>query len=209
MEKHVYIVRHGETEYNRKGIIQGKGVDSSLNETGKLQAAAFYRHHQSADFQLVMTSTLKRTWETMKPFIDSGLPWERFSDINEIDWGIHEGKASSPEMHAEYKKITTAWSDGDYHAGVEGGETAAQMGERLSRFVEVLLKRPEDKILVCSHGRAMRALICLLKQQPLRVMNNYKHSNTGLYQMAHGQGNIHFLLENDLSHLSQDQKILI
>lgn len=209
MEKHVYIVRHGETEYNRRGIIQGKGVDSSLNETGKTQAAAFYRHHQDAGFQLVMTSTLKRTRETMQPFIDSGLPWKQFAEINEIDWGIHEGKASTPAMHAEYKQIITAWSNGDYHAGVEKGETAAQMAERLAQFVELLLKRPEDKILVCSHGRAMRGLICLLKQQPLKMMNNYRHSNTGLYQMTHGQGRVNFLLENDLSHLNQDQKISI
>ncbi|MFM8374363.1 MAG: histidine phosphatase family protein, partial [Bacteroidota bacterium] len=38
---HVYFIRHGETDFNRQGIIQGRGVDSDLNETGRQQARAF------------------------------------------------------------------------------------------------------------------------------------------------------------------------
>ena len=40
--KEIYIIRHGETELNRLGIVQGRGVDSDLNDTGRAQAEAFY-----------------------------------------------------------------------------------------------------------------------------------------------------------------------
>ena len=40
--KHIYLVRHGQTDFNLKGIVQGSGVDASINETGLKQAQAFY-----------------------------------------------------------------------------------------------------------------------------------------------------------------------
>ena len=43
--KQLYIIRHGETELNRLGIVQGRGVDASLNETGITQAEAFFQKY--------------------------------------------------------------------------------------------------------------------------------------------------------------------
>lgn len=40
--KDIYLIRHGETEYNRKGVVQGSGIDADLNELGQKQAAAFF-----------------------------------------------------------------------------------------------------------------------------------------------------------------------
>ncbi len=208
MSKTVYIVRHGETDYNRMGIVQGSGVDTSLNDTGRLQAQAFYQHYQQTGFEVVLTSTLRRTHETMSPFIEQGLPWEQYSEINEICWGEHEGKKSSPEMHLQYKEMIEAWEAGQLDAKLKGAESAADLQARLSAFVEALSRRPEERILVCSHGRAMRALMCLLRNQSLQLMNTYKHANTGLYKAAYEQDTYRFLLQNDTSHLSQlDLKI--
>ncbi len=201
MDKHVFIVRHGETEFNRLGIVQGSGVDASLNETGRLQTQAFYDHYHAHPFDLVLTSTLKRTQETMQPFIAAGLPWEQHATINEICWGKHEGQKSTPEMHKQYKEVTEAWEQGHLDARLEGAESAEDMRARLSEFVRHLNERPEANILVCSHGRAMRALMCLLREQPLQQMNTYKHANTGLYKAAYQQQRYTFLLENDLRHL--------
>lgn len=202
MDKHVYIIRHGQTEFNRLGVVQGAGVDSSLNEVGKLQARAFYKHYHDAGFDTVLTSTLKRTHETMAHFIDQGLPWEQFSEINEISWGAHEGQKSTPDMHLQYKEVTEAWEAGDFDARLEGAESAREMGDRLLRFVDMLNQRPEERILVCSHGRAMRALMCILSGQSLREMNTFKHHNTGLYKAAYQSQQYTFLLENDIAHLA-------
>ncbi|MEQ8704989.1 MAG: histidine phosphatase family protein [Phaeodactylibacter sp.] len=201
MNKHVYIVRHGQTEFNRLGIVQGSGVDSSLNEVGKMQARAFYEHYRSVGFDAILTSTLRRTHETMAHFIKDELPWEQFAEINEISWGTHEGKTSTPDMHLQYKEVTEAWNAGDFDARLEGAESAREMGDRLSRFVDLLSQRPEERILVCSHGRAMRALMCLLSGKSLQEMNTFKHHNTGLYKAAYQEQQYTFLLENDIAHL--------
>jgi probable phosphoglycerate mutase len=42
-QKTIYLIRHGETDYNRRGVVQGSGVDSDLNEMGQAQATAFFR----------------------------------------------------------------------------------------------------------------------------------------------------------------------
>ena len=50
MPKEIYIIRHGETDYNRQGIVQGQGVDTSLNDLGRRQASAFFEHYRHIDF---------------------------------------------------------------------------------------------------------------------------------------------------------------
>lgn len=53
MVKDIYIVRHGQTDYNLKGIVQGSGVDASLNDTGREQAAAFHKAYGNYPFDRV------------------------------------------------------------------------------------------------------------------------------------------------------------
>lgn len=201
MKKSIYIVRHGETDFNRQGIVQGSGVNSSLNELGRQQARAFYEFYKEEPFEVVLTSKLRRTHETMQHFIEGGLPWEQFAEINEMNWGHHEGKPSTPEMHDEYKLVKEAWGQGDYDQKLGGGESAAELGARLSRFILHLQQRPESNLLICSHGRAMCALVTLLQQLPLREMNGFTHHNTGLWKTQYDGMIFQFELENDTRHL--------
>ncbi|MBE7179132.1 MAG: histidine phosphatase family protein, partial [Mucilaginibacter polytrichastri] len=71
--KTLYIIRHGETELNKKGIVQGRGINASLNETGKRQAREFFEAYQDVPFDRIYTSTLQRTHQTVQHFIDKGL----------------------------------------------------------------------------------------------------------------------------------------
>jgi probable phosphoglycerate mutase len=199
--KIIYIVRHGETEYNRKGIIQGSGVNSELNDTGRQQARAFYEHYRQVPFEAVLTSKLIRTHQTVKHFIDDGLPWEQFGEINEMNWGIHEGKVSTPEMVEEYRSIKEQWSLGAYDVRIRGGESAAELADRLHLFRDHLKQRPESCLLVCSHGRAMSALMSILRQEELKLMNRYIHANTGLWKTHYQENIFRFEVENDTTHL--------
>lgn len=200
--KTIYFVRHGQTDFNKLFIVQGSGVDSDLNEKGRAQAASFFKAYREVNFDVVITSKLVRTHQTMEHFIEMGLPWEQFEEINEMSWGIHEGKKGSPEMKADYKNMIEQWNKGNYDIGIPGGETAAQLGQRINRFIDHLQERREETILVCSHGRAMRCLMSQLKREPLYTMEQYQHSNTGLYKIAYNKPQFIFELENDTQHLS-------
>ncbi|MGH1437170.1 MAG: histidine phosphatase family protein [Lewinella sp.] len=200
-DKTIYILRHGQTDYNLQGIVQGGGVDTSLNATGRSQALAFYNKYQHLPFAKVLTSSLKRTHETIDPFLLKGLQWEQHPEINEMGWGDHEGKAATEQSKKEYDSVTGAWQRGDYHAAMPNGESALELQQRLEVFVAHLQQRTEELLLVCSHGRAMRGLMCVLKEEPLANMNNYSHSNTGLWVAKQQGRRFELTLENDTSHL--------
>jgi probable phosphoglycerate mutase len=203
MNKTLYILRHGETELNKKHIVQGSGVDSSLNDTGRQQAQAFFEQYQHLPFETILTSKLVRTHETVAPFLQKGINWEQHADINEMGWGVHEGKHNTPEMHQDYRHMMSAWQAGDYHAKLEQGESAHELAHRMGRFIEHLKTRPEKLLLVCSHGRAMRCMVTLFKNMDLKHMEQFHHSNTGLYVVHYQNGDFVFELENDVRHLSE------
>ncbi len=200
--KTIHLVRHGQTDYNLRGIVQGSGVDASLNPTGKTQATHFYRHYRDAGFEVVLTSALKRTWETVEGFIDDGLPWEQHADINEISWGSHEGKLGTPDSMAEYSRVKNEWAAGQLDGRIGGGESARELGARLERFIDHLGERPEEKILICSHGRAMCALVTLMMGRPVSMMNELTHHNLGLWVgELQPSGLYKFSLRNDRGHI--------
>jgi len=197
----IYLIRHGETDYNKRRIIQGSGVDSSLNEMGRAQGNAFYHAYKSVDFQTVITSKLQRTHQTAAGFIDLGLPWEQHEDINEMNWGVYEGKPGTPEMKTKYREMIEQWDKDNFDWRLEGGESAADLANRISRFLMHLKTRNEDRLLVCTHGRAMRCIIALMKGKHLREMENVAHANTGLYKVKLIGGKFEILMENDTAHL--------
>ena len=197
----IYILRHAETEFNKLGIIQGSSVNTDLNETGRQQAQAFYEHHKDIDFQLVVTSVLKRTHQTVQGFIDKGLPWEATPHINEMTWGHHEGKPVSADFNEIWNNVRFAWNNGQLDARMPGGESAQELNDRLLLFIDWLKQREEERVLVCMHGRSMRGLISLMKGVSLAEMEGNPHVNTGYY-VAHKRGHeFHFSAENITPHL--------
>ena len=103
--KQLYILRHGETDHNKLGIVQGSGVDAPLNETCRMQAMAFYEKYRELDFNLLICSALQRSYQTIEPFTAHGIPLERYPEINEINWGEHEGKKGDPQLIEDYRKV--------------------------------------------------------------------------------------------------------
>lgn len=201
MIKDIFLIRHGETVFNKLGIVQGSGVDTDLNETGKQQANAFYERYKDIPFEVVLTSKLKRTHQTVQPFTEKGLAWEQFPEINEMSWGEHEGKEYTPERKAQYNAITSEWDKENYDVGMKGGETINELAARCRTFVAQLRQRKEKTILVCAHGRLNRCLLCVFLDLPLRHMNDFSHSNTGLYRLRFDGDYFELLTTNDTEHL--------
>ncbi|MFT6936378.1 MAG: putative phosphoglycerate mutase [Saprospiraceae bacterium] len=199
--KELYIIRHGETDFNRQGIVQGSGVNSSLNENGKLQALHFFNKYKDVEFDYVYSSTLKRTHETVQHFINKGITWRVRAEIREISWGIHEGQKGTKESIQRYKNLIEYWNDGNFDARLEGGESAAEMVVRLNHFLEELKRTDFKRALICSHGRTLRCLMCLINNDHLREMDNYQHWNTGLYIVELNADVFKIVLHKDVSHL--------
>lgn len=199
----IYIIRHGETDFNRKQIIQGRGVNSSLNDTGRQQASSFYQKYRQVPFGQLYCSALERSFQTIEPFLRHDYPLQRLEDLDEIHWGIHEGKPADAKLHKEYMSITSAWSAGKLHMRAEGAESANDLVIRLRRFRMILERQDAKHILICTHGRTLRALVCILLGEPPMNMENYMHNNTGLYHFEKTGNRFALLKMNDLSHLQE------
>lgn len=198
-KKTIYIIRHGETEYNKRGIIQGSGIDSDLNENGKRQAEQFYQAYHHIRFDQIYTSELKRTQQSVANFIENGQDIIIIPEFNEINWGIFEGLKGTPNSQKTYKAITEDWKSGLLDRCVENGETPNQLQRRQKRGLEkIMANTDEEVILVCMHGRAMRSFLCLLTNTPLYRMDEFKHNNLCLYLLQH-TGNTFSIEEHNCS----------
>lgn len=207
--KKIYIIRHGQTDFNLKGIVQGSGVDSSLNDFGIAQARAFFEAYRHVPFNKIYTSALKRSIETVQPFLHAGIPHEALSGLNEISWGRKEGQPITPEEDAYYHYVLEEWRKGNTSLRIEGGESPEDVAQRMMPAVEHIFSRTDEKIiLICMHGRAMRILLCLLLNYPLRSMDMFEHENLCLYKLNY-TGTL-FTIEkyNDTRHLSTLKSVI-
>lgn len=185
MKKSFYIIRHGQTDLNKLGIVQGRGVNSPINQHGILQAKAFYENYQHIPFDHIITSTLRRTHQTVEEFIQDGIPWVQLAGLDEISWGIYEGKHQDKEILSGFNRLIDCWTNGNLDVCVDKGETPNEMKARQEKAVQEILKITEgDKnVLICTHGRAMRMLLCLLTDKSYSEMDTFPHTNTALYKV--------------------------
>lgn len=200
--KKIYIVRHGQTDFNLKNIVQGSGVDSSLNERGIAQAKAFFEHYKHVPFDKIYTSTLKRTTETVKSFLDLGIASESLAGLNEISWGNKEGFKITPEEDQYYHYMLKQWQLGNTSLKIEEGESPDDVVRRMKPEVDYIMSKTEERtVLICMHGRAIRILLCILLDYPLKSMDMFEHENLCLYLLDYTDGKFTIELHNDVSHL--------
>ena len=202
--KTIYLIRHGETDYNRQGIVQGSGVDSNLNAMGQAQALAFYQAYQHIPFAKVYTSKLRRTMQSVQFFLDAGLPHESYEGLNEISWGVREGKMPNSFDNEYYRTLIENWAAGHTDYPTEKGESPEDVVVRQKPVIDLILSRPdENPILICMHGRAIRILLSWLMNESLATMDLYEHSNLCLYKLNYAYDTKEFTIEvsNDSTHL--------
>ena len=202
----LYLVRHGETEHNRRNIIQGGGVDSELNAAGRAQAEALARRLRSVSFDALYASTLQRARQTADILARPHEPLSRthLRDLSEMDWGVFEGEPPSEERDALMKALKSKWRDGAYDRAVEGGESIRDVQERAQRAIRHILTREVGRtVLVVTHGRYLRVLLAtILDDYGLKHMQELGHSNTCVNRVVVEEGRTWADLQNCTAHLS-------
>jgi probable phosphoglycerate mutase len=156
----IYLLRHGETEWNRERRIQGR-KESRLTPLGERQARAMaalvadmVARDPSASWRLV-ASPLGRTRATAQAVADRlGLPIELDERLAEIGCGEWEGlirdevPGITPELMARR----------EWFFGAPGGETYEDVWDRVSDWIADLPPEPERRVIAVSHGVAGRLL---------------------------------------------------
>jgi len=200
--KKIYLIRHGQTDFNLKGYVQGSGVDSDLNDTGLSQALKFFNSYKDIPFKKVYTSKLKRSIQSVQHFIDIGIPHEAYEGFNEINWGNKDGKEVSFQDNTYYWSLVKKWREGFVDHKPEGGESPLDVQIKQQKVLEIILNRKEeDPILICMHGRAIRILLATVLHNDLKLMDSFQHENLGLYLLEYDGVAFTVKKANDRNHL--------
>jgi broad specificity phosphatase PhoE len=202
--KKIYLVRHGETDFNLKGVVQGSGIDAPINATGEAQAEAFYLAYRDVSFDQIYYTGLIRTKQSIQGFLDLEIPSSSLPELNEISWGTYEGTPMTPEEGEYYRHMLNQWQLGNLDYAIAGGESPNLVAKRLNRGIEVILSGPGETVLVCMHGRAMRIFLSLILETDLRNMDIYEHQNLCLYLLEQNEeGKFNLLKSNEVGHLKE------
>ena len=203
MKKTFYFIRHGQTDLNLRGIVQGRGVNSSLNQNGIKQALAFYNAYKHIPFDKIYTSTLIRTHQTVEKFVtELSIPKEELVGLDEISWGVYEGMEQNEQIMEGFTKVVSSWRSNNLDLRIENGESPNELVNRQKEAIQYMLSKVNEKnILVCMHGRAMRILLCHLTNIPVCQMDDFPHTNTALYKVNYENGEFTIIDYYNTAHL--------
>ncbi len=157
--KRLYFCRHGESEGNATWIYASR-TPAPLTELGRKQADASGKQAQHAKLHIdvMLVSPLKRAQETadiLAPFL--GNPQrEDYADIMERDFSPLDGTSYEDRDFKKYIALDT----------IPGVETTAELQKRAEKVLTYLAQRPEENILLVSHGAFGRALVRAIKGIP-------------------------------------------
>lgn len=161
----IYILRHGETALNAKGVMQG-WLDEPLNENGRKLAVLSGQAMKGIHFDHCISSPFIRAKETAEIILrESGNAAEMQLDdrIREINFGDLEGKGLSEMGKDGYLFYTDPFR----FVGFPNGESIRDVCERTQAFLKELIARDDGKVyLVSTHGCAMRAMVNDLNDEP-------------------------------------------
>ena len=175
MPRHVIFVRHGQTNGNSAGVIQG-ATDVPLNDHGRWQAAqtsdalrflfvgrvsSMYGGSGSAARQVIIASDLSRAMETAHAFADPlGLKVHGDARLRERSFGDWEGRRVE-DLLRMYPQAVRGWLDNDGSELQFGVEPKPHVGERGARAVMEWARRclPDTDLYVFSHGAAISQTI--------------------------------------------------
>ena len=194
----LYIIRHGQTSWNKERKLQGR-TDIPLNESGREVAELTKEGFKDIPFDMAFTSPLKRARETAE-IIMSGrnVPVINDERIIEVNFGSYEG--CDFDLPDEY--IQNFFSAPEKYFPINGMESMESIFERMNSFLQDLCQNAElqDKtILVSTHGAALSGLMTVIKGNPVdKYWAGGLHKNCG-FSIVEIKGGVATILEEAIT----------
>jgi broad specificity phosphatase PhoE len=149
----IWLVRHGETEWNATKRAQGQ-ADVPLNDAGRLQAEVAAAQLDGVNLAAVYSSDLSRAIDTAEPVARAhGLEVVTDPAFREIDQGDWEGLGLA-EIRGRWPEL---WGPARHHVQRPGGESPKQVQKRaLEALARVVERHPKGAVAIVSHGGPIR-----------------------------------------------------
>ena len=199
----IMLVRHGETDWNRKEIFRGR-LDVELNDNGREQARALAEATATFHIDAIYSSPLSRSLETAKRIAEAHnlevKPARGFTDLHYGQWQGQKHK----EVKEEYPELYAKWHESPHLVQFPGGESLDDVLQRSFRDLrEIIVSYEDQTVLIVSHRVVNKVLLCGI----MRLGNSYfwhiRQSNCCLNIFECSGEEYTICLLNDTCHLKK------
>jgi broad specificity phosphatase PhoE len=205
----LYITRHGQTEWNVQGRLQGH-LDSSLTELGITQAEQLANSLADVGFNVIYSSPSLRTVRTAE-IIRGQRPIEIKVDdkLREINMGSWEGmelsevKLQFPHEHEAF------WNTPELYVPSNGGETFQDVYERVVPCIEKIIADNESKtIMIVTHTVTLKCIMSYFENRHLKQLWNppFVHP-TSLSHVVIDDGKVTIKKYGDMAHIDRKSSV--
>lgn len=197
----VYLIRHGETEWNRTGRLQGN-ANVLLSPEGVRQARLLAEHAPFNTVNAIYSSDLSRAVMTAEILAERfNLPVIQKSGFRETNFGDWEGRLLS-ELASEAPDGFEKFFTKPDKVQPKNGETFLQCQARLmTALEEIVADHDGQNIIIVSHGAAIRLMLCAALSMPIRKMWAISQFNIAVNILCIDNGEAVVELINSTLHL--------
>ena len=203
MTSRLFLVRHGETEYNRRGLALGR-ADAPLNETGRQQADRLRQALAEVPFTAVYASPLARAVDTAATIATAhGKEVQLDEGLIEMDIGEVEGLTFS-ELRNRYPALAENWGGANGPTfRMPGGERLVDVQRRAVQTIEALAANHRDEtICAVTHNFVILSFLASVLGIELAQFRRLRHGVAAIAEVEMRPGRPRVVRLNDACHLS-------
>lgn len=195
----IYLIRHGETDFNKLNKEWGQDGEISLNDWGNLQAEKLSEVLNEISFDKLFSSDLKRALQTSEKISESG-NIEIITDKRLREYDPGEVDPSSEKWIEKYKEILKSGMS-KYDIRPYGGENIWDLIKRIKSFIEEIEKE-EGTIVIVAHSGVNMAFMNLSQQRKKNDFLKIKQDNTGINILEFDKNKWEIVKVNDSQHIT-------
>ena len=205
MNTEIFLIRHGETIWNTKKLIQGQ-LDSPLTDNGIRQSNLLSQRIKKINPDIIYTSDLKRAIDTAN-IINQHINKDiiEISGVRERNWGVFQGadwskvKKFFPTQYKYYRNDSKNYK-------IPNGESYTQVTKRTMDSLEDIVENHKNqKVVIVTHGGVISPLIRDLLSIPYKTHKKFVISNTSITKLLYNDFGFSILSLGDIAHLEGEK----
>lgn len=205
----IYLVRHGQTAWNKEEIFRGR-ADIPLNETGLKEAELAAEYFRGLKIDHIYSSPLSRAYQTAERIARvCSLEVQRSEGLVDMSFGIWEGRTLE-EIKREDGELYRLWRESPHLVCFPGGESLDQVRNRSMGALEALLRlHPEETLILVSHRVVNKVLICAVLGLDNSHFWQIGQDTTAINLIHDRRGKFVLALMNETCHLKPLQALRV
>lgn len=201
----IYLIRHGETFWNREERVQGH-IDIGLNERGQWQAEQLGQYMSNRRLDAVISSDLIRAADTAQAVAKAHkLEVQLDAKIRERNYGVMQGMLYA-DLKDKFPRHFEAWMAREIDYVPDEGESLQQFYERVKMAALAWAKQYEGlHIALVAHGGVLDCLHRVATGLALNAPRNFEILNASLNTLGYQNGQLSITQWGDVSFLQSDR----